>query len=211
MGAQVEVEIVAASRAATDCLPITDNRGVVERRAGKTDLPTWDAGYDFDGWPSKTSTHEWKIRWSLRTLGVAGAGLATIVAYSGDGPTRPTALVSSDILKSMIRALQNAISTSSSTIDLDSFLQARLYYVSLDVVEEQSVKVDVASQLESAFFSVLPQGVRPAVTVVPVHGMKYIEQGLEHDKVVLALQATFLNPVKIQTELWIRQGRPAEL
>jgi diphthine-ammonia ligase len=210
MGAQVEVEIVTATRAAADCLPISDTRGILERTAGKTDLSAWDAGYDFEGWPSKTSPQDWKIRWSLRALGATGAGFATVVAHSGDALTRATALVSSDILESMTRALQNAINASSSTADMRSLLQVRLYYVSLYIAEEPPVIIDVASQLESAFFSVLPPGVQPAVTVVPVHGMEYVEEGLERIKVALALQATFLNPVKIQTELWIRQGRPAE-
>ena len=216
VGAQVEVEIVAACQAAAACLPVTEYRGILQ--GGKAQSPNrsgsnaWDSAYDFDGWPNKSVPHDTKIHWSIRTLGASGAALATVAAITKGNESN--AYVDAEAtIQSLMEGLSHAISKTTGTIDFQQLLQIRLYYVSLDItIEESPVVIDVARYLEAVLSTLLPAKVTPAITVVPVHAMEFVSFDNEkscHESRI-ALQATFVDPVSLQTELWIRMGRPAE-
>jgi hypothetical protein len=87
----------------------------------------------------------------------------------------------------------------------------RVYFDSIGDQGDGPLLVDTSPRLETALASELPKECNPSVTVVPVCGMHYIDvhEGIQA-KTRLALQATFVDPLALQTELWIRQGRAAE-
>eukprot|EP00977_Amphora_coffeiformis_P028743 scaffold36845_cov168-Amphora_coffeaeformis.AAC.1 len=218
VGAQVEVELVTATHAAASCMPVTDFRGRLEMgsksgAAMKTNSRAfWDAGYDFDGWPGKSMVaDDMEIIWSFRTLGVAGAGLATIVAAS-DRDLTSAGLDVDLVLSKMIEGLSSGIANTARSITFDYIFQIRVYYVSIEKQENKTIVIDIASQIECALNAALPKHIYPAITIIPVHGIEYLdlEETTTLGSVVLALQATFLDPISLQTELWIRQGRPSE-
>lgn len=218
VGAQVEVEIVTSTRAAASCLPVMDYRGgsMVGTTRGSTAITqtraSWDAGYDFDEWPCKSLEGDIKILWSLRKLGVAGAGCATVAAVASDKYATNTGLDIDLVVLKMIDGLANGLSKAAGSVAFDQIFQVRAYYVSVERHQNETVVIDMSSQIEGALNVALPKHVRPAITIIPVHGMEYLEleDKTTPGRVVLALQATFLDPVSLQTELWIRQGRPAE-
>ena len=217
IGAQVEVELVTATHSAASCLPVTDYRGRLELRSSRgatlhtNSRASWDAGYDFDGWPGKSFADDMKIRWSLRTLGVAGAGLATVAAAS-DRDLTSAGLDVDLVLSKVFEGISIGMASAARSITFDQIFHIRVYYVSVEKQKNETVVIDMASQIEGAVNGVLPKHVRPAVTIIPVHGMEYLdlEETDTQNCAVLALQATFLDPVSLQTELWIRQGRPSE-
>jgi len=217
IGAHVEVEIVTATHAAASCLPVTEYHGTLDVGSTRVVAMTsnsrasWDPGYDFDGWPEKSIADDMEILWSFRNLGVAGAGLATMAAVS-DQDLGGVGFDIDLILLKMIEGLSRGITNAAKSITFDKIFHIRVYYVSIEKHDDKTFVIDIASQIESALNSSLPKHICPAITIIPVHGIAYfdLEAANTTGGVVLALQATFLDPISLQTELWIRQGRASE-
>ena len=112
----------------------------------------------------------------------------------------------------MVKCLISALDGTSGSVRVENLLACRIYYISIDNSGSEPMVFDIASQLEAAFNATLPTHSRPAVTVVPVHGMGYLnfDGVFKRNNVFLALQSTFVDPVSLESELWIRQGRPTE-
>jgi enamine deaminase RidA (YjgF/YER057c/UK114 family) len=212
VNAQIEVEIVTATSAAVKCMPISTYRGIVQQSFEEARFtekkPSWDAGYDFNGWTNSTVEVAPKVFWSLRCLGFPGAAFATVAVESGDHEQELEVT-----LARMIKALTVACSGTSSTVSMHSLVSIRLYYDTVCKVDSDIVFVDMASRMEVTLVSALPKEIKPAVTVVPVHDMHYIDLACTESTIRsgIALQAFFLDVPSLRTELWIRQGRPNDI
>ena len=211
VGAQVEVEITAAASTAAKCLPIADYRGNLQLHSSEPSIRhperSWSAGYDFATNPNGPEI-EMKLFWSMRCLGVSKAAFATVAVECHSGLNGIADFNADTVLNKAVQSLSRACSKSSGSTTLDRLVNIRLYYISIEGQKDESVPFDASARLETALMSELPHGVQPAVTIVPVHGMHLMafEQS-SPVRVCLALQAMFLDPPSLQTELWIRQER----
>ncbi|KAL7579635.1 hypothetical protein ACA910_007997 [Epithemia clementina (nom. ined.)] len=241
VGAEIEVEVVAATQQAAQCLgrTIRHHPAVVveprreERIASRSRPATiwkWDTGQNDDdddnnagGSSSSSSSAATKIAPEPRhnnkseknqndpllamsischmcTLGRDCAGYA-IVTASVPPESLPMHSYADDILETMMEVLEQNLPEFS----MENLLHIRMNYLlagsSLD-------------QLRSALAVVLAtRTIQPAVTWVPVHDMDVLlfpnGNNTIHNssQMFLAMQATFIEPTNIETELWIRSPR----
>lgn len=237
VGAVTELEIVAATRTAVECLDIGNhsyhNRNVP---SWSTQLSTpqlystttgWDTGHDFapcDDEATAISPSAVQVHSYVRSLGASGeASFGFVTASAGVNNINNNNSKSIDVnmdvcwvLRRMLEALRHA------HLDARHVLQLRLYYsVTVILDADDSNAQFLHSALQAAMGTVFDETCWPASTVIPVHGLDVVWLGdsapaasaldsnnnYNDTRPVLALQAMALDPVHLEQSIWIRHGR----
>jgi hypothetical protein len=225
LGALVEVEAIAATHEAASCLEIQDSFSrrecpAIETLEDEVDYSGgWDTGHDFqlDDDEKSAVSPELQFDVMIRSLGNGSAACAIVTA--GTSSTSDMDIDIEIVLATMLKHASDAIRYGPSGLVLANVMNVRLYYVATRVDDSGSFSVEndgvrirsafqmaVASQWQAAKHA-------PATTVVPVQGMKVIrcEVTKEDDsRTLFAMQLTVLDPVHMESELWIRHGREEE-
>jgi hypothetical protein len=226
LGALVEVEAIAATHEAASCLEIQDSFSrrvcpAIENPEDEIEATNgWDTGHDFQVDDDKGAVGpELQFDVMIRSLGNGSAACAIVTAGTSGISDIDMDIDIEIVLATMLKHASDAIKYGTSGMGLANVMNVRLYYVAtrLDdsgdfVVENDGIRIRsafqtaVASQWQEAKDA-------PATTLVPVQGMKVIRHEVtkEDDSCTLfAMQLTILDPVHMESELWIRHGREEE-
>lgn len=207
VGALVEVEAVAATTMAASCLSTKQFRRTTLWN-GPSRADQWRTGHDF-GPKRPLSSHGVRVDSRLLTLGSGSVASAVLVAsFSVSGESSPVDC--SAVLGCMIDLVSDQLESSKNAPSGCCCLHLRLYYVSNRLHES---KLNDGTTLRSAVNAAAARMGRqqaPAITTVPVDGICLLDDsdlGVESMATFLALQAFFVDPVAIETDLWIHHGR----
>ncbi|CAB9520041.1 ATP binding domain 4 [Seminavis robusta] len=236
VGAVVEVEVIAATQKAAACLPRTStwfsSRHIPLAVPNSGQSSAWDTGHDFFHKPSG-ELPEVEIGANLCTLGFGSAGFGTVTArVHSDGLKRSESpdLDTEQVLLDMIGCLENALSAESEGVSvgpsLSDMLHVRLFYLGATIDNgkdgQRSPEDDgilLRSSLQSAFASKLDSSIKPAFSVVPVQAIHLIQladdettttataETVANTDIILAIQVLLLNPVSLESDLWIHHGK----
>ena len=228
VGAVVEVEVIAATKQAASCLPKTGFASPsdsihVEKSADTTltNNVSWDTGHDFSlpGRSQLVDASAWQIQNHTQELGVDCASFVTITAHFTNTETTGDHLDMDpfEVIKVMARP-------ASSRGNSRNVLHVRLFYVASTILEATGEKVlqddgsILRSALQAALSTCFQSASPPSSSVVPV---QKIDQLLPHDSAIqstcatisksstifMALQVLVIDPIQIETDLWIHHGR----
>ena len=182
----------------------------------------WDTGHDFPTRPLRED--DLKIDGTVRLIG-RGCAAAVVVTASRKN-TEMVPLVDVDtVLCDMLDTVDKVLSAGRSGLESSNTLNLRLYYVATEqvMVDGGVTKVakDDGTQLRSSFQAAIASWQKeasscwPAGTVIPVQGMKLIPSNPSVNEApngqtwttFLAIQAFVIDPVHLETEIWINHGR----
>jgi enamine deaminase RidA (YjgF/YER057c/UK114 family) len=224
VGALVEVEAIAATQEAASCLDIHDSFSrrvspAIETPGNPVDYSIgWDTGHDFQLDDDKGAVSpEVQFDVMIRSLGSGSAACAIVTA--GTMSSNDMDVDIEILLATMLEHASDAIRYGPSGLGLANVMNVRLYYVATRLddsgnlsVENDGVRIRSAFQMAVALQWQAAKDA-PATTLVPVQGMKVIRREVtkEDDRCILfAMQLTVLDPVHMESELWIRHGREEE-
>jgi enamine deaminase RidA (YjgF/YER057c/UK114 family) len=216
LGAQVEVEIIAATAGASSCLAMNDsayclkactNQGVSTASLG------WDTGHDFSPM-KKTSNENLELNATVRVIG-NGCAAAAIVTAGASTAADLVDLHIESLLSDMLTSLDKVLSEARSGLHPSNAMHVRLYYVATKQYSDDEIAVKddgvlLRSSLQSAISSWRKgDALLPASTVVPVQAMKLIASNSKTESLTtfLAMQILVLDLVHMETEIWIQKDR----
>jgi diphthine-ammonia ligase len=227
LGALVEVEAIAATHEAASCLDIQDSFSrrvcpVIESPGNDVDdsRSGWDTGHDFqfdDNDEKGAVNPEVQFDVMIRSLGNASAACAIVTA--GTSSTSDMDIDIELVMATMLKHASDAIQYGQSGLGLANVMNVRLYYVATRLDESGNLLVENDGvRIRSAFQMAVASQWRaakhaPATTLVPVQGMKVIRRDIRKDDdtcTLFAMQLNVLDPVHMESELWIRHGREEE-
>ena len=232
VGAVVEVEVIAATLLAKSCLPLADCSFSAAKPTRGT-APIWDTGHSFPpalSWRKPSNT---KIQIHMRSLGYGCAAVVTVTAHcdrnencSADELAVDTRMVVHDMVEGLSGALAGE-GGSPTGFHSRSVLHARLYYIASKVdcssgkktLQDDGLLVRSSLQASLASFCSSPSSdagsLPPTLSVIPVQAINQLYVNNDNDgneplsttTIIMALQATVIDPVHLETELWIHHGR----
>jgi diphthine-ammonia ligase len=205
VGALTEIEAIAATRAASLYLKITDASSSQELLGASTPRKViepfdWDTGHDFVQSDTSSQPVDLQIETSFRFLGRRDAACAIVTAATEIRDTVAADLDLGLVLRQMLLSLK-----SEPDFDSESILHLRLYYVVSSDSDNDGLLLRAAFQvcLGTAFGTTAP-----ATTVVPVRGMSVLNTASNSPcRPFLALHAISIDPVRLEQSIWIRHGR----
>ena len=220
VGAVVEVEVVAATKDAADCFEMKDvyMSGIsltTKNGRDQSSSSKWDSGHDFPEQHVGVNGGI-SIDGSARLMGRNSTAFAIVTASVTDA-TILEASVNLDlhgVFRGMLSTLDRLLADGRSCLTRHSHMsQIRLYYVAThqDSSGESKVVTDGFS-IRTALLMALTMtgnsfGTLPAITVVPVQSMKLVAKNPSRERTILAMQAMLLDPVQMDTDMWINKGR----
>jgi diphthine-ammonia ligase len=224
LGALIEVEAIAATHEAASCLEIQDSFSrrvcsAIETPGNEVDCSSgWDTGHDFQLDDDKGAVSpEVQFDVMIRSLGNGSAACAIVTA--GTSSTSDMDIDIEIVLATMLKHASDAIRYGPSGLGLANVMNVRLYYVATRLDDSGDLSIDNDGvRIRSAFqMAVASQWLAakhvPATTLVPVQGMKVIRREVKKEDdgcTLFAMQLTVLDPVHMESELWIRHGREEE-
>jgi diphthine-ammonia ligase len=221
LGALVEVEAIAATHEAASCLEVQDSfsRRVCPAIEDEVDSSSgWDTGHDFQLDDDKCAVSpELQFNVMVRSLGNGSAACAIVTA--GTSSTSDMDIDIEIVLATMLKHASDAIRYGPSGLGLANVMNVRLYYVATRLDESGNLSVEndglrIRSALQMSIASQWQEAKHtPAITLVPVQGMKVIRPEVTKEDgscTLFAMQLTVLDPVHMESELWIRHGREEE-
>jgi diphthine-ammonia ligase len=221
---QVEVEVVAATSRASQCLSIHNfcqaTRAPALLAGPVVTRDAWDTGHDFEASPVSSATSpSVDIQSYVRYIGVGCAAFATVTASLPSlSPSPPSGVLGIDlehVLCQMLQAAFNAVSQASCGMDAgDDSLNLRMYYRTGEhQLSDQKCLFDgdcYRLAIYSAVAATWPSDRQPAITLIPVSnmGMVFDESACENNNVLfVTMQLQAIDVVKMETEMWIHSGR----
>jgi diphthine-ammonia ligase len=215
VSALVEVETICITKRAASCLELKYSSSESETVLSPPEfVPSlgWSTGHDFET-ENKLSGPTIRVAAATVSLGSGCAAMSTVAAWTLNG--EETDFIEPEtILSEMLDAAVTSLKSSS--LGLHQVLNIRLYYVAsnLDgVASDDGLRwrssLATSLAIKSSLFgnnSTTKMGV-PATSVVPVRGMQFVRDVDQSDAPFVALQVMAINPVHMETELWIHHGR----
>lgn len=216
VGALIEVETICITQKASACLDLKVS--LIESDATLSPqkfVPSlgWNTGHDFDC-ENKLAPPAIRLTATTASVGYGCAAMCTVAASSSIGDHLD--FIDPEIV--LLEMLDAAIaSLKSAALGLHQVLHVRLYYVTStedgaafpgdDGVSWRSslatsLAVNVARRGNNT-----PRHMRPATSVIPVRGMKFARGDNLDTGPFLALQAMAIDPIHMETEMWIHHGR----
>lgn len=214
-GALVEVEVVASTETAFKNLDCHDAHfatpcGIVSFK--RQSVTKWHTGHEFDQTSEKSNTHI-QIDASVRVLGHQCAAMALVQA-SVKHEEQEVEVQMDALLDDMLLALEKALSEGRSGLGPSDLLHVRLFHVATQRsttgrIEPLDDGVQLRSTLQRALCKWGDNTALPASTVVPVNYMDLIntEKQIENRYLFLSMQAFFVDPVHLETNIWIHKDR----
>ncbi|KAL3906782.1 MAG: hypothetical protein SGARI_003843, partial [Bacillariaceae sp.] len=211
-GAVVEVEVITATSNATKCLEWKDAKVTKKPSTTAPNSPRdlkWDTGHDFS--TSQPVNSRFEISSFVRALGHGGAAVAVAMA-SLPMDTPPNYSIQMDrLLADMLASAEQCLADARSGLRKSSIIHVRLFYVSSELrndgasfVPEDGVQIQAS--LKGAVASIVA-GNTPATTAVPVIAIDCCGTNFGTDTIQLAMQLLVIDPVHLETEVWIHKDR----
>jgi diphthine-ammonia ligase len=215
-GAAVEVEVIAATHSAASNLKIGKDAMISQPCTTKdtTTAPDgWDSGHDFPE-TNQGFNENIQVDASSRVLG-RGCAAAVIVTASTDTTTKALDVQLGALLGDMLLAVDKVLAEGRSGLKAANTVHVRLYHVATEQSSSGEIKVKddgvgLRSSLQSSIASWRKnEESLPASTLVPVQGMKLItaKSNTKDMVTMMAMQVLVVDPVHMETEIWINKGR----
>ena len=201
VGAQVEIEAICCTKKASTCLArVITARTQRQAPAEAISADMWDCGYDFTP-SSRNALYEVVVESVSSSLGQGCATMCTVTASLSQNNATALFVDIGTILSRMIQ--EGFASLKSNGLCSDTIVHLRLYYVT-GICDDG---IRLRSALASALVSEANQ--TPASSVVPVQRIHLITNNKECSScpTVLALQLLAIDPVQMDTDLWVHHGR----
>ena len=221
-GALVELEVITATVDASKSLDRRDATYWMEKNSVQSVLETnslsigWDTGHDF---PSlKAINEDIKIEAFARVIdhGCAAFGVATasFITSKENGHIQLDMMLG-DMLKSVERVLADA----RSGLKESNILHVRLFYVASEqnTMDGDFIPRDDGVELRSSLRSLVNSKIKnnpTATTVVPVRGIHISGHNTNSSggsntlsSTKFAMQVLVIDPVHLETEIWINKDR----
>ncbi|KAI2510859.1 hypothetical protein MHU86_3480 [Fragilaria crotonensis] len=212
VGALVEVEAICVTQKALSCLEVQYSFNASESVLNPpvfTPSLGWNTGHDFlcgDNLPRPTM----RLETTTVSIGTGCAAMSTIAVWTSATEFIDPESVCALILDAAITSLESA------RLGPHQMLNIRLYYVACSTDGEA---VDDGIRWRSSLSSCLAakasllacntsDKVRmPATSVIPVKGINFIREEARCNEPFIAAQVMAIDPVHMETELWIHNGR----
>jgi diphthine-ammonia ligase len=200
VGAQVEIEAICCTKKASTCLErVVTARTQKYAQADAESPGIWDCGYDFAN--STRQTCEVIVESVSSSLGQGCATMCTITASLDENSQTAQFVDIGTVLARMIQ--EGFASLKSNGLCSENIVHVRVYHA--------TGMCDDGIRLRSALASALVSGAKqtPASSVIPVQRIKLItdNEGCSSFPTVLALQLLAIDPVQLDTDLWVHHGR----
>ena len=210
VGASIEVEVVAVTKQAASCLELTSSfltLPAIEAQAEFAPPLDWDTGHDFSN-ASEANQADIHLHAAAQILG-NGCAANAVLAASVDSAAETLDIRLEVLLRDMLSSLDKVLAEGRSGLCATYSLSVRLYYIAT-AKESHDDGLQVRSALQSALAAWRGADHQtPASTVIPVQAIHLL-----HTKpisaarsVFLAMQVLVVNPIHLETEIWIHHGR----
>jgi len=202
LGAAIEIESICCTKKASSCLERTVECNSQGSSTMVCELSSeWDCGYDFSN--SSGIGENILVESISSAIGHGCAVMCTITASIDDSNGEAVPFV--NVAKIFDRMLNKGFeSIDSSGLNSNNIAHIRVYHVASTC----SDAILLRSALSSALFST--GTTTPASSVIPVQRIKLIldtKKEVLGMSPILALQLFAIDPVQMDTELWIHHGR----
>ena len=217
-GAVVEVEVITATSNAAQCLEWKDSQVTSKPSAIFPTLPRhskWDTGHYFS--TSQTVNCHFEINSFVRALGHGGAAVAVATASLPSVAPTSYGIQMDCLLADMLASVEECLADARSGLSKVSIIHVRLFYVSSELCSDgtsfaREDGIQIQASLKGAVASIVPENA-PATTAVPViaidsYGPKFgTRKQSEDNNVQLAMQILVIDPVHLETDIWIHKDR----
>jgi diphthine-ammonia ligase len=208
VGALVEIEATCMAQKAFSCLESKSSSSVreidISRKSVETSID-WITGNDFDSYVTGMET---KFRFNV-TITSFGSRCVSMITIGVSRLNKEIQYVDPELV--LFESFNHLVaSLDGIEMNLQHVLNIRIYYVS---AYSQSAGRDDGLRWRIALASALSRMTRksdaqiPATTLVPVMGIHLSTNQGEWDASFLAMQVFTIDPVHMETELWIHHGR----
>ena len=211
VSALVEVEIVAATRSAAGSLQcfeyVRSSQCMIKMEKVGRSHNGISAIIESDIQLPESSVVQMDASWYALGTGCVGFGLVT-AAMAKYASKQLDGVNVEQILGNMIELLSVISQSSPSTPDIAKALHLRLFYLSSEastVNDETCVRLAFQSAVSVCFADIEDM---PATSTVPVEKIHVIKMSHDSNSTILfAIQATVVNPIELENELWVRVKR----
>lgn len=216
-GAVVEVEVIASTEVAARFLDTKDGSYSTNYTpSDRSSTPTvgWNTGHEFEAASDTITYPSIRIDASLRALSHQGAAIGLVSASATQATAGEQAINMIMLIQDMLHALSNVMSNGRSGLVPSNIIHLRLFHVATSQVTNGIYAPrDDGLHLRCAFQSAVSQwGTNlslPALSVVPVHSIDIINGTSQtaNGSIIYCLQALLLDPVHLETDIWINKDR----
>jgi diphthine-ammonia ligase len=213
-GAQVEVEVIAATKSAATSLEISTSQYSTACVPSKNMIPDgWDTGHTFA--TENPSVNEgFHIHASVCFLGHQNTAVALVSASVDQGKSEID-VQTIDLLSSMLSALTKVLAKGRTGLVSKDAMHLRLFHtatrrVASGTLEANEDGLHIRSAFQSAVAKWGDDAALPATSVVPVHTINILNSTPSASgggQILLAVQALLVDPVHTETDIWIRKDR----
>jgi len=212
VGALIEIEAIALTTRAASCLDM-DMCSRSDRVPPNADIPLttgtleWNSGHDFpieNNLVDNTCVFDYHVNTICIGSGCAAMTTAVASPIIKENNSNFSSFYEPEIILS--KMLDDAFS--SLTMSAKHILHVRLYFLLAGEKNDGDRWRSSLGTVLAAKISLLSGGITstPAISVIPVLGMKYVcHQKLESP--LVSLQMLTIDPIHLETELWIHQKR----
>jgi len=216
-GAIVEVEVITTTVDAAKSLDQRDADYSMECShlvAPNSEAPLgWESGHNFGALlPSNEGI---RIDSFARVIGHRCAAVALITASCSTN-TNVCEIQSDSMLDDMISSAMKVLSIARAGLDTHNIIHIRLFYVSSEqFMDGEYIIRDDGVQLRASLRAVISSKIQknqPAISVIPVKGIDTIimlrnESRNIKRRIMFAMQVLILDPIHLETEMWIHKDR----
>ena len=232
VGAVVEVEVISATLLSTSCLPLTDC-SFSATNTTRGNAPMWDTGYSFPDALACRKPSNINIQIHMRSLGYGCASVVTVTAHCHPNENGSAVELDVDtrlVVHDMVEGLSGALAGeggSPTGFHSRNALHGRLYYLASKVdcasgektLQDDGLLVRLSLEASLATLCDSPSSgagsLRPTLSVIPVQAITQLHvtnkndghESLSTTTAIMALQVFVIDPVHLETELWIHHGR----
>lgn len=220
-GAIVEVEVITTTVDVVKSLEQRDSDYSIDCSSYDTPICEssvgWESGHDFE--TSLPANKGIRIDSFTRIVGHGCAAVALITA-SRSTNTNTTSnkyeIQSDSMLDDMISSAVKVLSKARAGLDTRNIVHIRLFYVSSEQsTNGEYVVSDDGVQLRTSLRAIISSKIKnnhPSTSVIPVKGINTIgmspkEKGNVNSGIMFAMQVLILDPIHLETEVWIHKGR----
>jgi len=215
-GALVEVEVITATAESAKCLELRDGNHSMQcspQLSSNSSKSLWESGHNFPTvLPINEGIH---IRSFARVIGTQ-CSAAALVTASVSTACEEQEIQSDSMLVDMLSCAEKVLSETRAGLDSRSIAHVRLFYVSSEKsFAGEYVSHNDGGQLRTSLRTAIGfrfENLVPAMSVIPVKAIHTIdfapESTSEENRVIkFAMQVLLLDPVHLETEIWIHKDR----
>ena len=222
-GALVEVEVITSTTEASRSLDTRDADYSIDcnRKASIVcGAPVgWESGHHFPA-PSSRNNEGVRIDSFARVIGTGCAAAALATASRSSDCSEPWEIQSESMLVDMLSSVQSVLSEARAGLTTRNMIHVRLFFVSSEESADgqyivRNDGVQLRSSLSAAVNSIIENN-HVATSVIPVKAIDTIgvvpkHVGNENRIIMFAMQVLLLDPVHLETEIWIHKDRSSDI